>query len=135
MKFIRMQKLFNFELNKGLTIEKNKLKYNHLASNLLNIIQKRMCSYISILNSNSLSSFYQRTTSHEMKMLKKSKDAILIHNILFNLTKNKFNEFKYQSALHQISKKVTRDDYIENTNIINDNNKITAIKMLISKFV
>lgn len=55
MKFIRMQQQFNYELNKGLTIEKNKLKYNHLATNVINVIQKRISSYISIFNSNSLS--------------------------------------------------------------------------------
>lgn len=67
-------------------------------------------------------------------MLKKSKDVIVIHNILFNLTKNKFNEFKYQSALNKIMP-VVEDNNIDNQNSYLNNQKITAIKMIISKFV
>lgn len=71
-----------------------------------------------------------------MKILKKSKDAMLLHNILFTLTKNKFNEFKFQSALKdKIIQKVEEIININDQNENFNNQKISAIKTIISKFV
>jgi len=145
IKYILMQKQFNFELNKGLKLEKLKLRYNLLASTSINFLQKRISSYISIFNSNSLSIYYNRSREKELRVLKKSKDTLSFFTILQNLLKNRFNEFKYNSVL---ATKIHREKVNEHestliSNAIETNNnpatiinntKINAIKLIVSKF-
>jgi len=146
IKFIRMQKQFNFELNKGLNLEKFKLRYNLLASTSINFLQKRISSYISVFNSNSLSKYYNRSREKELLVLKKSKDSLSLFNILQNLLKNRINEFKYKSVL--VSKIHYEKEFKKQTTIISNtiesnsnlatiisNNQINAIKLIVSKFI